>query len=158
MTTASRLEELAGRCEAASGADRDLDALIACAVGVTSKHPKWVQRWQGALTPYPGKPGYVAHVSGVWWSSAKVTASLDAAMSLVPEGWRIYTGDFSIEGRFRWMLSGPRLTWITHEDGSKEGGDDWYQSGVAATPALALTAASLRSRASLLRTQGESNG
>lgn len=150
MTTASRLEQLAGQCEAASGADRDLDALIACAIGDLSKHPKWVQRWQGALTPYPGKPGYVAHVSGVWWSSAKVTASLDAAMSLVPEpdddpGEKFRLEAYNDPGVLpehvrasAWVPGAPRV--------------------YAATPALALTAASLRSRASLLRTQGESNG
>lgn len=149
MTTASRLEELAGRVEASGGANSDIDRCIQAAlVGAT-------EEWQDA------RNAWAYHLDGHWVSIGAVlpyTTSLDAAMSLVPEGWRIYTGDFSIEGRFRWMLSGPRLTWITHEDGSKEGGDDWYQSGVAATPALALTAASLRSRASLLRTQGESNG
>lgn len=33
--------------------------------------------------------------------------SIDAAIAAIPEGWRIYTIDMSIEGRTRVMLKGP---------------------------------------------------
>lgn len=114
---------LAEKVEGLEGPDREVDCEILAAVARTDNGPVFAA------------PAY--------------TASLDAAMSLVPEGWRIWTADFSIEGRFVWMLCGPKLTWITHEDGSREGGEDWYQSGVAATPALALVSASLRARAAM---------
>jgi len=71
-------------------------------------------------------------------------AYLDAAMMLLPVGWRIYTADFSVKGRFRWMLEGPKTLWETDENVDRCGGADWYSQGIAATPALALAAACLR--------------
>lgn len=74
------------------------------------------------------------------------TASIDAALTLVPEGWRIYTADFSVFGRARWGLSGPKTQWATDENGEKCAGDDWYQSAIAKTPAIALVIAALRAK------------
>jgi hypothetical protein len=124
------LMELASRVEAGESNDRDLNYAILMATG-------WGRDEGYALNP---KGERVTHVPNY-------LASLDDATSLVPEGWRIWTADFSIEGRFVWMLCGPKLTWITHEDGSREGGDDWYQSGAGTSPERALTAAALRARA-----------
>jgi hypothetical protein len=59
----SALLSLAGRCEEATGADRELDEAIAKAIGVASLFAAGNRDWH-------------------------FTASLDAALSLVPAGWR----------------------------------------------------------------------
>lgn len=88
-----------------------------------------------------------ADASHLKFGLPQYTGSLDAAMTLVPEGWRIYSADFSVRNRSRWMIEGTKTKWATDEGGDPCAGDDWYASGVAATPALALTAAALRSHA-----------
>jgi len=72
MTNKSALEELASRCEAATGPDRELDAAIARALG----------RAPVGLTEitFPRDPATERF--------AKYTASFDAAMSLMGKGWR----------------------------------------------------------------------
>lgn len=69
---------LAERCEQATGPDRELDADIARLVGWTKVHfspldPDFLSGLQ------PGKPDY-------WRAVSEFTASLDAALTLVPEG------------------------------------------------------------------------
>jgi hypothetical protein len=154
MMNRDRLRALAERVEALTGPCRETDARIWCALNG--------KKYQDNLSAY-GQPGKVqveftepprrtrtvTDGRGVPHAEC-VTASLDAAMSLVPEGWRPYLADFCIEGRCRFMLSGPKTQWVEGLEG-KEAGNDWYQSGVAATPALALTAAALRAIAA----QGE---
>lgn len=65
----------------------------------------------------------------------RVTASLDAAMSLVPEGsmWACGNHDNYRETPWAWCLA-PGMSW--------DDADNFF----AATPALALTAAALRAR------------
>lgn len=79
----------------------------------------------------------------------RYTASLNAAMSLVPEGaeWDL-EGDFERKGNSGYHC-----------------GMNWYADGYyphvwvsAATPALAITAAALRARASITRTTGDGDG
>lgn len=105
------LMELASRVEAGEGPDAMLDLAIFQAV--TGKE---------GIVRCMGREGISAEVPAY-------TASLDAAMSLVPEGW-----DFSIE---------PRHALVVLDDG-------WNLArfeAKAATPARALTAAALRARA-----------
>jgi hypothetical protein len=74
MTAPTALDALADRCEAATGADRELDAL---AFGLCVALPR-----TGFICAdeRPGAPGGIAdHVP-------RYSASLDAAMTLVPEG------------------------------------------------------------------------
>lgn len=131
------LNELAARVEAAEGPDRELDGEIAKGIGWvfnpdTGISGFWRSMW---LNPeghadYRGPPRY--------------TASLDAAMSLVPEGAHWHCGRHSKTGKH------PRTGTTV------DGGGDAYLTPknacepvytMAATPALALVAACLRARA-----------
>ena len=128
------LEELATRCEAASGADREMDADILEATGGCAHREteRYVCQDDSGFTCLRcGKDTYGERVP-------KFTASLDAAMTLVPEGWAaniIRTAD----KRF----GNANLYWFrgnNHVPAKKA-------HGAAATPALALTAACLKARA-----------
>lgn len=102
------LMELADRVEAASGPDRALarEVLLACGKGYVSPLYRW-------LDP---------------------TASLDAAVTLVPEGWT-------------WGVFDDGTAWVwVDEQRDLLAGIRVY----ASTPALALTSAALRARASLI--------
>lgn len=132
--TPADLEALAARIEAASGPDRELDAEIYNAVPVEAGRKaerlpmeQWGDRfddgWRTMLADredkYPEK-------------LKRYTASLDAAMTLVPEGWMQFDVD----------ATAPDLgiDWTLHRHGIEV-------KATAATPALALTAATLRARA-----------
>ena len=126
--------DLAARAEAASGADRELDAAIAPLQGlriVDEGHPI-------------GRMCYddigCAHLL------PRFTASLDAAMTLVPEGPSATGERFSVE---HWDASGVHASHVR--------ASAWVSGAprvYAATPALALTAAALRARAAI---RGDSN-
>lgn len=123
MTDAKTLIELAKRCEKATGPDRELDDRIDVAV-------------------FPERHA-VAHVFAErqgpfcrWLNRCpRYTASLDAALTLVLEGLRFevtttgYKPGATVCGN---SLTGP------------------HEGSYAATPALALTSASLRARASMM--------
>lgn len=108
----SDYEELAGRVEAAMGPDRDLDRDIA----------------------------NLAHGYANDGSVPRFTASLDSALTLVPEGllFRVLNHDPA-------TLKPPCFAEVGQPSHSEYG-----QETFAATPALALTAACLRARASSL--------
>lgn len=137
-TPAETAEDLAARCEAASGPDRELDALAF--------------RTFGAPVPFQFANKIVALVfdesEQCWFSPIgdmrirytppAYTASIDAALSLVPEGcWA--------EG----SLSSPAALEIHDPMTFDPLGQGW-----AATPALALTSAALRAHAARLRENG----
>lgn len=100
-----KLIELAERAEQATGPDSAMDFDIARTI---------------------------ADLSGSNQPILAYTASLDAAMTLVPEGW-FWTGGRDREGRGAMAVVSQ---------------DDCLVPAVAATPALALCAAALRARAS----------
>ena len=108
MTDTKALLELAARCEAARGADTEIDARIWHTVYGASNG------WE-----YDGYP------------RKSFTASLDAAMTLVPTGhiWAIEGGPHCEEKAAAWCSD-------------KKVFDS--KPSFAATPALALCAASLR--------------
>jgi hypothetical protein len=123
------LEELAGIVEQAEGPDRELDKAIAHALG-------WV--------PVPN-PTSAGGLSGRWYQpDGKISgmegppnwcASLDAAMSLCPEGWcRTVT----------WLAANKEASAKLFRADRKD-----EPQAKAATEALALTAACLRSRAAI---------
>ena len=125
---------LAARCEAAEGPDRELDARIALARG-------WVREWNNQWWP----PHIIAEARrrkrskwycGKYEPLPRFTASLDAALRLVPEGceWVLWSNRGARVVRF--SLSAPPL--------------EYEGSALCATPALALCAAALPARAEAL--------
>ena len=143
------LLELAARIEAASGPDREIDARIAVALRL------------GCRPNLPDDLEYLSLVrdddfesAGTYWfhcrsgkslrTSLPYTGSLDAAMTLVPEGWvverlSIWPQESSA------TLCGTRegkdgLRWHNFGDGRAQ--------GTAKTAPLAIALAALRARAS----------
>lgn len=133
----SELLKLAERCEAATGPDRELDALIAChapicrADYILSARPS---QKRGMVTRYFDDGGHGTFVC------ENYTASLDAAMTLVPEGCASAIGTMA-------FVNETRLPWACIW--TPQGEPTWRSD--AATPALALCAAALRAL-----TQGQS--
>jgi hypothetical protein len=99
----SALLELAERCEAATDADIELDLDITKALGLAGR---------SALT------------------LTRFTASIDAALTLVPEGW-----DRQVA---YWARTGLARAWLVRDGKTTEGN--------AKTEALAICAAALRAR------------
>ena len=119
------LNTLAGRVEAATGPDRELDAAIANAVG--AEHGQ--------------KSGWSNGENGDYFvideCAPRYTASIDAALTLVPDGWSVLSA-WNPTGRCKCDLS----------DGPMDGQNrTWIGSEPCPTPALALTAAALRAGA-----------
>jgi hypothetical protein len=101
----SKVQELIARLEAATGPDRDLDVAIIDAL-------------------FPGARKF----------PLEYTASIDAALTLVPEGWRWHLGN-TLDGR------GTAMIWLNPLTGTDE--------IFAAAPAIALCIAALRARETL---------
>ncbi len=138
---------LAERCEKASGPDRELDAAIRCAVFAPAGAFVEQSPINGAWCVYEiGYGGKKRSWEGRGLSQlqrlGEVTASLDAAMTLVPAGWG-------------WLVSQPNAKALasgllkerTPVMGEVQYGCDQRFAVAAATPALALCAAALRARA-----------
>lgn len=89
------LLSLANEIEAAEIGSRELDARICAAMRMLPPNcPDWLKNWGGKFAVHDKFPERVSAVhedgkQGTHWNSAKVTTSADAALSLVPEGWRI---------------------------------------------------------------------
>jgi hypothetical protein len=109
------LADLAARCEKATGPDRELDAEIYVALDANREN-------RDALA--------INGAVGSWVPD--FTASLDAAMTLVPEGWYWQVG----QGNHAWAA--------VYENPIPPA---MRVDPIAATPALALCAAALRARA-----------
>jgi hypothetical protein len=125
------LEQLALRCEGASGPDRELDALIfASTLDLTNTRIASIEDW--AAEAVRGK-----------WNWPRYTASIDAAMTLVPEGWVTFLASEDRHSRrWKWHL---RCAGVNAEARS-------------VPPALALTAAALRARARARQTRQPQEG
>ena len=133
----SALQDLAERIEAADGPDREMDRDIMLAAVPCDRAP--FRYW----APMNENTGHGAvDVERVYYAPhcaqavavPKFTASLDSALTLVPEG-------------HDWILVDQRATYGTPFVRVKSGDDrvaDW--EGRAPTPALALCAAALRAR------------
>lgn len=123
---------LAEQCEKATGPDRELDALIHVALGragsnIVALKTGWCAGSDSDLNPIRS-PAY--------------TASIDAALTLVPDGWMLLAiSDFMFDG-----MNGARL--VDCEDNSAE-------SFGTSNNALALCAAALRARSNVAELQGD---
>ncbi len=114
-----RLIQLAARCEKASGPDRAIDSAIHAALGLGV----WTSdEWAEVEAELP--PASIPE-------AARYTASLDASLSLVPEGWRKMVDDLDRTPEAIISTPDQRQSW----------------DGAAATLPLALCAAALRARA-----------
>lgn len=123
MSERATLLALADRCEAASGPDRKLDRLI--------DHHKW---------PIKQPDYHLALSLRDEWDVPAFTASIDAALTLVPEGW---TWSLDQTQRAPYRDCG-RADLYAPGGGIKPADiSDIY----AATPALAICAAALRALA-----------
>jgi hypothetical protein len=132
------LMELASRVEAREGPDRELDALICLAIGQSGGNPIVAPGMAGWLVGSQTNPNPV--------EAKRYTASLDAAMSLVPPNcypWVEFGKNKGVAESRRWYahIAAP-------DDWDRQRvEDEWHCDVYAATPALALTAAALRARA-----------
>jgi hypothetical protein len=146
MTDQEALMDLAERCEKATGADREIDREIAIALSIGPhgrSMPPETQRYEEAYPNMPAdrkehyrRAGYLRSLGSpdghFGWSPVAFTASLDAAMTLVPEGWFMM-----LDGEPGCILAEVALTANPSRTRVSKG----------ATLALALTAACLRARA-----------
>ncbi len=129
-----KLRELADRCEAATAGDRELDGAIDRLVNKRPKHGDYDADENAIWRADNGYSGLLVRGDGFARASfcaREFTASLDSAKALVPKGSGVMLLIFADGTAEAQVGSGPRVK--------------------AATPALALTAACLRS----LSTQGE---
>jgi hypothetical protein len=126
--TAQELLALADRCEKASGADRELDVQIGAAVwgrpGVLVLRQEVISDIIRAPTEYS------------YW---EYTSSIDAALTLVPEGWWLDIQTAGVSG-----VGAVSREWPVIKYGRDEGHGERTQ---ARTLALALCTAALRARA-----------
>ena len=135
----SDLSELIARIEAASGAQYVLDCAIWDAIYPGERAERFA-KLTAPGKPYHGRLG-PADVDGYVQPLRAFTASIDAALTLVPDGYAV---DMTI-GRY-W----PNRARVLHV---YQDGDRWFHRGSdpaicanAATPALALCAAALKAR------------
>jgi hypothetical protein len=115
MTTREELKALAETVQKLTGPDRSVDAAIQRALG-SDNGEHWFCGADGQLTKDDLAPAF--------------TTSLDAAMSLVPEGWHM-------------RINGVNNSWHVSLNPTWHGAPPIRANGFAATPALALTAAAL---------------
>jgi hypothetical protein len=118
--------ELAERIEKATGPDRELDETIACALHIAQNRNGFIY-WMNEA----------GSTDVLWHHAIKFTASLDAAMTLVPEGW-LPIIDAASEDDAVLVDLWARVTVAPHKPKRRH--------AKAATPALALCAAALRAR------------
>ena len=132
--TRATLLALAERVEAATGADRELDALVTYA-----RHSAEMSKL--------GTPADYLRTDAAT-KCPRYTASLDAAMSLVPSG-QMQVVDLTLGWNADDPKEWPAVSFRWYPPGKT--GNDWHAMIVtAATPALALTSASLRAIAGSL--------
>lgn len=125
------MKELIERIEGAEGPSRELDAEIFNALAMAVHH-------EGGYTHFE-IGGRIFHAD---CQPPRYTASLDAAMSLVPEGkeWTLDCLDPARDPRFGRCQA--RIMRLSYADDPEEMGPQAIANG--STPALALCAAALR--------------
>jgi hypothetical protein len=138
---------LADRCEKATGPVRALDVEIL--VAIDWREPEWEEgeRTAREMAERHGLPWLVSRAvegyNSTWRHLPRLTASIDAAMTLVPEGWVL--GDLYEEAPLSQWVAELRKWHLTSFD--KVVFSDSTPDQHCATAALALCAAALRARA-----------
>lgn len=129
-TAAAELIALAERVEGLTGPNGDLDGAIYAALNPHMRPIPGNQRrfYDPALTRLNAAREY--HVAGATAYAPSFTASLDAALGLVPEGWLAGLDIGALRATSVWLATDSQSVRVH-----------------APTPALALTAAALRARA-----------
>jgi hypothetical protein len=140
MTNPTTLLALAERCEQAAGPDRELDVAIARALGWKPLYRDDYSQWWPPAAVADARERKRSILHHPTQPLPMFTASLDAAVTLVPEGyyWQAANG--------KRRHSEPQACadlFVAH--GPTRG--DMSFTVDAATPALALCAAALRARA-----------
>lgn len=135
IETKAALLALAERCER-EGPSRELDSAIYRDAVAPWRNVAWLEGRQIIQKP-----------DGTWerWPPPHYTTSIDAAVTLVPEGWCISLGS-TCQGHWRAKL---------HQCGEGRGAQahqDYYNPHIKSGP-LALCAAALRARAALSPSQ-----
>lgn len=120
-------EKLSERVERLEGPDREIDFAIGEVVMCLRHVGAGLYDTDSPSGPYYSEDG------GDYPAYPHYTASLDAAMSLVPEGWNC-----AVFRRQDWKQQNAQV-WHSEQRGSTNHGD-------AATPAIALCAAALKAR------------
>lgn len=143
MTPPNPLIELAERCEKLTRPCRETDALIAAALRIVPVGHPWLSRWTGEIraTGHCVQAFNDKGESSANWRPFTYTASLDAAMTLVPEGCYVDTQE---RYRIHRDLEYTDHSWARVE--SADGGK-FLGSATAKTVPLAIVAAILRARA-----------
>lgn len=122
------LNELADRVEALSGPDRRVD----CAIFATVYPDKF-----GDSAAMYARIDWTRNRADWMWlrdlGMPAYTASIDAAITLVPDGW-----NWGVWRRHDWAKQNAQV-WHPQQE-------SWTKHGDAATPALAIVAAALRAR------------
>lgn len=136
--TDQSIPSLIERLEKASGPDRDLDGAIAVAVG------PWTER-HGLPGPWVSKgPNHAIN------EAPHFTASLDAALTLVPEGWIVVSmknGD--LDRKYYDIRASTKWSVIIARNGHKlEAPSEvlTFPSATHESPAIALCIAALKAR------------
>lgn len=150
-TDTTLLADLISRLEAATGPDRELDARIVLALNI---RPDWAKTDPAELIamrePLVAPDTWTVSVGycGPSLVFLPYTASIDAALTLVPEGWFWRVGRTSIYQAWAFISS-------THPDHGEPGRNEfaWKREEwePPSHPALALCIAALKARAALAK-------
>ncbi len=132
---------LADRVEALTGPDREVDALISATArtgyGIefqwALKYPAWIGGEDGRVHLEKNGPSF---------APPAYTASIDAAMTLVPNDVDICTNSYRTNSEHEYV------SYITDKRWNEEEPDGVFEQGDGHSLAAAITAAALRARAS----------
>lgn len=108
------LADLIARLEVATGPDREMDGLIFMATLPPDRRrpTDWrVLPDTGQIYAWNAPPPHAPGTGGVWASAPAFTASLDAALTLLPEGWVLRSIEFDGQ-RYTVALFCPVNPWL----------------------------------------------
>ena len=142
MTKAEQFEALAQRCEQATGMDRRLDAEIDCLARFPDLRPAELDDHKEYQRGFPPHAGNIWCPTG-FLLAPSYTDSVDAALTLVPEGMRPSVGQNVHHGYWHAFVQS-----IVDSTPHQLGGAVSNTSG-----ALALCAAALRAPAQMERSK-----